>query len=265
MPINAIFDPIKAARSMHVAAFMSGTGSNILKLIQLEKDLKANEGKSPFRVAFIYSDRSDGQSAGEKIAFEHGLPYFSYDIRAFHLLGGLKRGVTTPEGLAARVEYDLVAKKLVEAFEIDVIALGGYMSYTTLKRCVNVHPADLSLSLPDGRRKYVGDHAVYDAIVAGESALRASTLWTDEGVDTGPLLMVSKPLPVLLPEPLEKLKKNHRRLLTVVKEHQDRLKELGDWKILPRTIEMIARGRFGLDEKMRVYVDGHPVPEGYRE
>ena len=84
-----------------------------------------------------------------------------------------------------------MAIRLVHAFEIDMIALGGYMSYITLNRCVNVHPADLSIRLPDGRRKYVGDYAVRDAIAAGENTLRASILWTDEGVDTGPLLMIS--------------------------------------------------------------------------
>ena len=72
-----------------------------------------------------------------------------------------------------------MAKGLVETFDIDVIALGGYMSYITLNRCVNVHPADLSICLSDGRRKYVGDNAVRDAIHAGETMLCASTLWTD--------------------------------------------------------------------------------------
>jgi phosphoribosylglycinamide formyltransferase-1 len=51
----------------------------------------------------------------------------------------------------------------------------------------------------------------------------------------------------------------------VVDDHQERLKAVGDWHIFPRTIEMIARGRFALDEKNRVYVDGHPAPAGYRE
>ncbi|MCK4794732.1 MAG: hypothetical protein KAV87_63975, partial [Desulfobacteraceae bacterium] len=70
--------------------------------------------------------------------------------------------------------------------------------------------------------------------------------------------------PVELPEPLEALKKNNKRYLEVVGEHQERLKEVGDWKIFPRTVEMIARGRFALDQEGRVYVDGQPVPEGYR-
>lgn len=264
MPITPIYDPEKTERPMRVAAFMSGSGTNILKLIELEKRLNADEGASPFEITFIFSDRSDGDCAGEKIALDNGLPYFSYDTRAFHRLRSLKRTAKTPEGLAARKEYDRVAKKLIEAFEIDVIALGGYMSYITLNRCINVHPADLSIRLPDGQRKYVGDNAVRDAIASGETTLRASTLWTDEGVDTGPLLMVSDPLPVELPEPLEALKKNNKRYLEVVGEHQERLKEVGDWKIFPRTVEMIARGRFALDEEGRVYVDGQPVPEGYR-
>jgi len=139
------------------------------------------------------------------------------------------------------------------------------MSYITLDRCVNVHPADLSILSPDGKRKYVGDHAVLDAISTGETTLRSSTLWTDQGVDTGPLLMVSDPLKVELPEPFDALLKDRDKLLSLVQEHQERLKEVGDWKIFPRTIEMIAQGRFALDEMNVVYVDGHPVPEGYRE
>jgi len=250
---------------MRVAAFMSGSGTNIIKLIELEKRLKAGEGTSSFEIIFIFSDRSDGACAGEKIALDNGLPYFSYDTRAFYRLRSVKRTVKTPEGLAARREYDdSVAKKLVEAFQIDVIALGGYMSYITLSRCINVHPADLSICLPDGRRKYVGDNAVSDAIASGETTLRASTLWTDEGVDTGPLLMVSDTVPVELPESLETLKKDNKKYLEVVWKHQEKLKEVGDWKIFPCTVEMIARGRFALDEYNRVYVDGKPVPEGYR-
>lgn len=265
MTIAPVFDPEGMGRPMRVAAFMSGSGTNIMRLLAHEQKLKAHGDDSPFETIFIFSDRSDGRCAGERIALEYGLPYFSYDIRAFHQKRGLKRSVLTEEGLAARREYDRAAKTLVKAFDIDVIALGGYMSYSTLNRCINVHPADLSICLPDGRRKYVGDDAVKDAIAAGEASLRASTLWTDEGVDTGPLLMVSDALPVTLPESLDALVRAPDRLRQAVDDHQERLKEAGDWKIFPRTIEMIARGRFALDDEKRVYVDGRPVPGGYRE
>ncbi len=265
MALWPLFDPAGAGRPMRVAAFMSGSGTNVLRLLEHQDALGRQAGGSPFKVVFIFSDRSDGRCAGESFALQRGLPYFSHDIRSFHRLKGLKRSVRAPEGMAARRAYDEIAARLVSAFEVDLIALGGYMSYTTLERCVNVHPADLSLCRPDGRRKYVGDQAVRDAILAGETSLRASTLWTDEGVDTGPLLMVSKPLTVELPEALETLSQRGEAMRRVVEEHQERLKKIGDWRIFPRTVELIARGRFALDEENRVYLDGKPVPAGYRE
>ncbi|MEJ2724245.1 MAG: formyltransferase family protein [Deltaproteobacteria bacterium] len=265
MAITPIFDPIKMKRPMRVAAFMSGSGTNIVKLMERERKLRNEEGDSPFHVVFLFSDRSDGSCHGEKIACEAGIPYISYDIRTFHRQRGLKRSVATPEGIGARRNFDRVAAKMVEAFDIDVIALGGYMSYVTLDRCINVHPADLSIRTPGGKRKYVGDQAVMDAIASGEGHLRSSTLWTDQGVDTGPLLMVSNPVEVDLPEPLQSLLKDKAKLTRVAQEHQQRLKEEGDWKIFPATLEMVARGRFAFDEEHRVYVDGLPVPDGYRE
>ena len=265
MTLTPIFEPDEHQRPMRVAAFMSGSGTNIMRLLEHEKALRAKDGRSPFETVFIFSDRSDGASAGEKIALENGLPYFSYDIRMFHIRNAIKRTVANAEGLAARRTYDRVAETLVKAFHVDVIALGGYMSYTTLGRCVNVHPADLSLTDSHGNRKYVGDQAVHDAIYAGERVLRSSTLWTDDGVDTGPLLMVSDPVPVVLPEPLEDLTKDRGRFDQIANHHQEQLKEVGDWKIFPRTIELIARGRFGFDPEGRVCLDGDPVPGGFRE
>jgi len=264
MVLTPFFDPVEAGRPMRVAGFMSGSGTNILRLLEREKAIREREGTSPFEVVFIFSDRSDGASRGEAIALEYGLPYASYDIRAFHALRGKRRTASTREGLAARAAFDRIPGILIRAFDIDVIALGGYMSYTTLSGCVNVHPADLSLRNPDGSRKYVGDHAVVDAIAAGERELRASTLWTDQGVDTGPLLMVSPPVPVTLPDSLAALRADPELLARVADEHQDRLKEAGDWRIFPETLEMISRGRFALDTKHRVYVDRTPVPDGFR-
>jgi folate-dependent phosphoribosylglycinamide formyltransferase PurN len=216
-------------------------------------------------VVLLYSDRADGSCAGESIALEHALPYASFDIRAFHRSRGLKRDIRVPEGIKARKDYDRIPSRLLKAFDVDVIALGGYMSYTTIKGCVNVHPADLSITDAAGKRKFTGDHAVRDAVMAGETELRSSTLWTDKGVDTGPLLMVSKPIPVTLPEPLPDLVKNKKAFEKAVDELQEELKRAGDWRIFPRTVEMIARGRFALDERGAVYVDRRPVPSGFRE
>ncbi|MCD6266115.1 MAG: formyl transferase [Deltaproteobacteria bacterium] len=264
MTLTPIFDPQAKGRGMRIAAFMSGSGTNVIRLLEREKELEKETGGSPFHIIFIFSDRSDGGSAGEKIALDKGIPYFSYDIRKFYSLKGLKRTALTPATLSARREFDSVASRLIKAFDIDIIALAGYMSYLTLHRCVNVHPADLSILTSDGKRKYVGDYAVGNAIANGETSLRSSTIWIDAGVDTGPILMVSNALKVTLPSPLPELLKNRKAFKKVVNEHQKRLKEIGDWTIFPQTVEMIARGRFSLDENNNVYVDGQPVPEGYR-
>jgi folate-dependent phosphoribosylglycinamide formyltransferase PurN len=243
---------------------MSGSGTNIIKLVERERELKES-GSSPFETVFIFSDRSDGKGKGERIALKYGLPYFSYDIRVFHRMRHVRRTITTPEGLGVRKDYDRLAATLVKAFGIDLIALGGYMSIITLPRCVNVHPADLAILDEKGRRKYAGDRAVLDAILAGETELRSSTLWADEGVDTGPLLMVSDPLPVELPEPLEVLKKDEAQLAKIADEHQERLKAIGDWRIFPRSIELISQGRFAVDEQHHIYFEGEAVEDGLRE
>lgn len=264
MGLRPLYEP-QPGRAMRVAAFMSGSGTNILRLLEHAAALRAAEGIAPYEVVFIFSDRSDGACAGERIALDYGLPYFSFDTRAFHRRAGYRRTVRTPAGLTARRAYDAVARTLVAAFRVHLIALGGYMSYTTLAPCVNVHPADLSVRGPDGSRRYVGDNAVYDAIAAGETSLRASTLWTDEGVDTGPLLMVSRPLPVELPCPIEELREQPETLKKLADAHQQQLKEIGDWKIFPRTVELIARGRMALDAHGTLHMDGRPRPDGYRE
>jgi hypothetical protein len=76
--------------------------------------------------------------------------------------------------------------------------------------------------------------------------------------------MVSRPLKVELPVTLTDLLKDEPAFKKVVADHQALLKEIGDWKILPLTVEMIAKGRFSLDERNNVYFDEKPVPNGYR-
>lgn len=251
-----IFDPKAAGRPLRAAAFMSGSGSNVVRLLE-------DEGRG-YEIAFIFSDRQDGACRGQEIARRFGVPYFSHDVRRFHELRGLTRSVQSPRGLAARQEFDQVAARLVKAFEIDVIALGGYMSFLTLPGGVNVHPADLSITDVDGKRTFVGDKAVHDAIAAGQTELRASTLWIDQGVDSGPLLMVSDPVPVELPAPLEELLADPARFDQAADANQERLKEGGDWVVFPLTMRLIAGGRMGISAGGVVTLDGEPRPRGIR-
>ncbi len=255
---------------MRVACFMSGSGTNARKII--ERSLLPD---SRYEVSLVFTDVKDDRlkKTGEKmcrareIAEEHGIAYGCVDIRDFYKSRGRKR-----TDLSLRPEFDRMVVEEIEPYAIDIIALAGYMSITTdpllegySGRMLNVHPADLSIMEGDAR-KYVGIHVVRDAILAGEKELRASTHIVRKKVDYGEVLVVSEPVPVKLPEgmDLEALEEDEELLGRIVEEHQDRLKERGDWVIYPLTIQMIAEGRFALDGRGNVYLDGELVPTGFR-
>jgi len=270
MGIQPIFDP-RSGAPMRVACFMSGSGTNARKII--ERSLEENSG---YRVVLVFTDVRDDRldKKGEKrcrakdIAEEYDIAYECIDIRDFYR----SRGHKTRRDLSLRPEFDLMVLRRIETHDVDVIALAGYMSIVTQPllgrypgRIVNVHPADLSV-MEDGRRKYVGMHAVRDAILAGEPALYSTTHVVREKADYGEILVRSKPVPVRLPEgvSLEELRRDRRLLRRVSREHQSRLKERGDWVIYPLTLQMIADGRFALDGRGNVYIDGVRTPHGLR-
>ena len=269
MRLQPIYTP-KGDAPMRVACFVSGSGTNARRIIE-----RSLEEDSSYEVSLIFTDVRDDRlrKSGEKrcrardIADEYGISYECEDIRDFYRERGVKR-----TDLRLRPEFDRLVVEKVAPHGVDIVALAGYMSITTRPlleayegRMINVHPADLSI-MEGNERKYVGIHVVRDAILAGERALRASTHVVREKVDHGEVLVVSEPVPVRLPEgvvPAE-LVPDKKLLGAIVGEHQERLKERGDWVIFPLTIQMIAEGRFALDGSGGLYVDGAPAPEGYR-
>ena len=270
MGIRLIFDPGKGTL-MRVACFISGSGTNARKIIE-----RSLESDSKYEVALVFTDVRDDRldKRGEKrcrakdISEEYGVAYECSDILDFYL----SRGHKSKRDLSLRPEYDLTAQRKVEPYNVDVIALAGYMSIVTeplMKRfegrIVNVHPADLSVT-EDGRRKFVGMQAVRDAILAGEPALYSTTHVVREKVDYGEILVRSEPVAVQLPEDVsvEHLRRDRKLLRRVAREHQNRLKEVGDWVIYPLTLRMIAEGRFAIDGMGNVYLDGVLVPHGFR-
>lgn len=74
--------------------------------------------------------------------------------------------------------------------------------------------------------------------------------------------MVSSPLTITLPEDFDA--ENKDQVKTIANQHQNRLKEVGDWVIFPKTLEYIADGRYSQDEQGNLYFDGTPVPQGVR-
>lgn len=278
MGFRLLYDPDVEGLPMRVACFMSGTGTNVVKIIEHQLGYRSRGGCCPYEVVLIFTDVKDGRvdRAGRKwcyakdIAERFHLLYVCNDIRDFYR----SRGHRTIRDLSLRPEFDRMTLEKIEGYDIDVIALAGYMSIISRplldafpSRIINVHPADLSVT-EGGRRKYVGLHAVRDAILAGERFLYSTTHIVRERVDEGEILMRSRPVEVRLPNgvALEDLRRRENRALLerVVRENQRRLKEEGDWVIYPKTLEMIAQGSYGIDDKGNVYVDGVLMPYGYR-
>ena len=265
MEYRLIFDP-KLKGLMRVVCFMSGSGTNVRKIIEHQIKLKNEREKSPYEVVVIFTDNPENSNA-RIIAQEYGIPLESNDIEKFYDGRNIK-------DMKIREEFDKKALVLIKPYNVDIIALGGYAWVITkplLSRyiIINVHPGDLSV-VENGKRKYIGLHhiPVMKAILAGEKSLHSSTHLLTEKLDMGEILVISRPLKVQLPYgiTLEDLMKpeNKGLLIKIAEEHQNKLKEVGDWEIFPLTLQWIAEGRFGIDKKRNIYFDGKLVKDGYR-
>ncbi len=262
-----------------VAAFMSGSGSNVTRLLELQRRLDA-AGGSPFRVVVIVTDCADtAHCKAREIAAAFGdLPLIELDIKQFYAeRGHPKVTVRTERGFEIREEYSDALWRRLEPLAPDFAALGGFESLTNLWAklpAINVHPGDLSV-LVDGRRHLVGLHTIpiKRAILMGLNELRSTTILATPytrklEMDEGPVLMISRPIRIELPEGVtrEDLRDpaNKERLEAIAKEHQNRLKEKGDWEVFPLTVQYVAEGRFALDEAGAVYFDGERMECGVR-
>ncbi|MBN1792652.1 formyl transferase [Candidatus Woesearchaeota archaeon] len=258
MSLSKLHDPANGL--MRVVGLMSGSGSNLRKIIELERTIRKEKGLCPFHVPVIFSDNA--KSNAVVIGRDYDLPVITRDIAAFYKARGIPRS-----DLGERVSYDLNTVGMLSPFGVSVAAYAGYMSIATAPLIhellgVNVHPADLSITNADGSRKYTGDHTVRDAILAGEPELRSTTHIIEKDVDYGRILMISRPLAVELGDSFDPSDKD--LVKRVSDEHQDRLKEIGDWDIFPKTLLCLAEGRYAQDEKGVLYFDEKPIQSGLR-
>lgn len=264
MKYKLIFDS-KSGKQMKVACFMSGSGTNVRRIIEHQLKLKKERGRSPFKVVVIFTDNS--KSNARVIGEEYEISVELNDIELFYNGRNIR-------GRSIREEYDKKTLDLIRSYDIDLIVLGGYAWVVTRPlisnyTIVNVHPADLSV-VENEKRKYIGLHhkPAMKAILAGEKSLHSTTHLVTEDLDMGPILIISKPLRIKFPYGinLDDLRKpeNESLLIRIAQEHQNKLKEVGDWEIFPLTIQWIAQGRFGIDEESNVYLDGKLIKDGYR-
>lgn len=225
---------------MRVAAFMSGSGTTVRAIIN---------GSKNYKVVFLFSDNPNSKI--EQIAGEFKIPFEINDIKEFY-----KKKNAKLSDLEVRKEFDSHTKSILKKNKVDVVALAGYMSLVTPIifdnfPTINSHPADLSI-MQDGKRKYVGAHAVLDCVNDGLKEIRTSIILVNSGVDAGPILVRSKK--VAIPNGNDKEK--------IANEVQENLKVAGDWPAYIAALDFISQGKVSVDGN-DVFFEGRRLDFGY--
>ncbi|WP_027964749.1 phosphoribosylglycinamide formyltransferase [Halalkalibacillus halophilus] len=146
-----------------VAVFASGSGSNFQAIKEAEESYQV------YQVVVLICDRQDAYAIKRAEAFN--IPVHVFSIRDYE----------------SKREYELAIKSVLSEYEVDWVALAGYMRLvgpTLLEayanRMLNLHPSLLP--------KFPGKNAIEQALDAGEKQTGATVHIIDEGMDTGPVI-----------------------------------------------------------------------------
>ncbi len=148
-----------------VAVLISGAGSNMAALI----DAGQGDGAS-FEVSLVVSN--DLEAGGLAIAAAKNVATLAVDHRAYG---------------KDRAAHEAVIQGALDAQDIEVVALAGYMRLLTpsfvqrwADRMLNIHPSLLP--------KYPGLDTHARALAAGDAVAGCTVHLVTEGVDEGPIL-----------------------------------------------------------------------------
>lgn len=199
------------AGCLRLAILASGRGSNFLAILEAIK-----EGQLDARIEVLISDNVDAMALQK--AQEAGIPHVFIDPRLF----------------SDRAGYESDIVKELQAREIDLVVLAGYMRlvgkvllHAYPHRILNIHPALLPA--------FTGLHAQRQAVAYGVKLSGCTVHLVDDGMDTGPIIAQAV-VPVLPDDSEDDLAE---RIL--VEEH----------KLYARVLQWFAEGR--------VYIEGRKV------
>ena len=80
MALKELYHP--ESGRMRIAGFISGGGSNLVKIIEHGIQIESEEGRSPYQVVVIFSENPE--SNAEKIGKEFGIPVVVKDLSEFY-------------------------------------------------------------------------------------------------------------------------------------------------------------------------------------
>ena len=192
---------------LKLAVLASGSGSNLQAMIDA-----IAAGALPAKIQLVLSDKADA------FALERAKQ------------AGIPTVVISPQAFATREEYDRQVVAAIRQYEVDVVALAGYMRVVTPgflqafpQRVVNIHPALLPA--------FPGLHGQRQAWEYGVKVSGCTVHFVDEGTDTGPIIAQAT-VPVLDTDDADTLA---ARILE--QEH----------RLYPHVLKLLAEGRVSIE------------------
>jgi phosphoribosylglycinamide formyltransferase-1 len=190
-----------------------------------------------------------------------GVPLLLHPFRRFHEERGL-----ASRNLRARETFDGELVEILAPLAPQYILLVGYRQIVTEPlltaypdRIISIHESDMTLLDGEGRRRYIGLHAVRDAIFAGERETRCSIHLVTGEVGGGALMLLSTPYPV--PPMVADLHawNAHELLDTYARVHRQWMLRNVAGPLLVRLLELLAAGTITI-VRDTVWIDGVPGP-----
>jgi phosphoribosylglycinamide formyltransferase-1 len=193
-------------RKTRLAVFVSGSGTNLQAII--------DAGIQSVEIVLVLSNNPDAYALER--AKKHGIPAEAADHKNY----------------SGREEYEKHVLELLEPYNVDLIALAGYMRILSPRfvrayknRIINIHPAILP--------SFPGMHAAKQALESGVKFTGCTVHFVDEGVDTGPIILQAV-VPVRDGD-------DEESLLERIHEEEHR--------IYPEALKFIASGKFRIEGK----------------
>ncbi len=194
---------------LRIAVMVSGGGTNLQAIIDAVADGRIHDTE----IVRVISNKADAYALQR--AKDSGIEAVS---------------VTRSE-YSDRMDFDRALLKALDEVAPDLVVLAGFLvvlSPEIIKkykgRIINIHPSLIPSFCGEG---YYGLRVHEEALKRGVKITGATVHFVDEGCDTGPIIM-QKAVEVRQDDTPETL--------------QRRVMEQAEWKILPETIDMIARG-----------------------
>jgi len=144
---------------------------------------------------------------------------------------GIEGVCVSPKDYASRDEFNKAFLEKLDSYNVDLVVLAGFlvvippeMIRKYVNRIINIHPSLIPSFCGTG---YYGLKVHEGVLARGVKVTGATCHFVDEGTDTGP---------IILQKAVEVLEGDTPEIL------QRRVMEQAEWIIMPRAIDLIARG-----------------------